>query len=45
VLVAGGIRDLAGLERLQETGVAGVVVGEPLLSGALDFPAALLAVA
>jgi len=45
VLVAGGIRDLAGLERLQETGVAGVVVGEPLLSGALDFPAALQAVA
>jgi phosphoribosylformimino-5-aminoimidazole carboxamide ribotide isomerase len=45
VLVAGGIRDMAGLERLQETGVTGAIVGEPLLSGALDFPAALQAVA
>ncbi|HEY3072532.1 MAG TPA: HisA/HisF-related TIM barrel protein [Candidatus Limnocylindrales bacterium] len=45
VLVAGGVRDMAGLERLQETGVTGAIVGEPLLSGALDFPAALQAVA
>jgi phosphoribosylformimino-5-aminoimidazole carboxamide ribotide isomerase len=45
VLVAGGVQDLGGLERLQRTGVSGVIVGEPLLSGALDFPAALQAVA
>jgi phosphoribosylformimino-5-aminoimidazole carboxamide ribotide isomerase len=45
VLVAGGVKDLAGLERLQAAGATGVIVGEPLLSGALDFPAALQAVA
>jgi phosphoribosylformimino-5-aminoimidazole carboxamide ribotide isomerase len=45
VLVAGGVQDVGGLERLQRTGVSGVIIGEPLLSGALDFPAALQAVA
>lgn len=44
-LVAGGVRDLDGLRRLRETGVAGVLLGEALLSGAIDYPAALEATA
>jgi phosphoribosylformimino-5-aminoimidazole carboxamide ribotide isomerase len=45
ILVAGGIRDLDGLRRLRDTGVAGVILGEVLLSGAIDYPAALEAAA
>ena len=45
ILVAGGVRDLDGLRRLRDTGVAGVILGEALLSGAIDFPAALEAAA
>jgi phosphoribosylformimino-5-aminoimidazole carboxamide ribotide isomerase len=45
ILVAGGVRDLDGLQRLRDTGVAGVILGEALLSGAIDFPAALEAAA
>lgn len=45
VLVAGGARDLDGLRRLRDTGVAGVILGEALLSGAIDYPAALEAAA
>ena len=45
VLVAGGVVDLDGLQRLRDTGVAGVILGEVLLSGAIDFPAALEAAA
>jgi phosphoribosylformimino-5-aminoimidazole carboxamide ribotide isomerase len=41
LLVAGGVRELDGLRRLGETGVAGVILGEALLSGAIDLPAAL----
>ena len=44
-IVAGGVRDLDGLRRLRETGVAGVLLGEALLSGAIDYPAALEAAA
>jgi phosphoribosylformimino-5-aminoimidazole carboxamide ribotide isomerase len=44
-LVAGGVRDLDGLRRLRDTGVAGVILGEALLSGAIDYPAALEAAA
>jgi phosphoribosylformimino-5-aminoimidazole carboxamide ribotide isomerase len=44
-LMAGGVRDLDGLRRLRDTGVAGVILGEALLSGAIDFPAALEAAA
>ncbi len=44
-LVAGGIRDLDGLRRLRDTGVAGVLLGEALLSGAIDYPAAVEAAA
>jgi phosphoribosylformimino-5-aminoimidazole carboxamide ribotide isomerase len=45
ILVAGGVRDLDGLRRLRDTGVAGVILGEALLTGAIDFPAALEAAA
>jgi phosphoribosylformimino-5-aminoimidazole carboxamide ribotide isomerase len=45
ILVAGGIRDLDGLRRLRETGAAGVILGEALLSGLIDLPAALEAAA
>jgi phosphoribosylformimino-5-aminoimidazole carboxamide ribotide isomerase len=41
VLVAGGISDLAGLELLRDAGVTGVILGEALLSGAIDFSRAL----
>jgi phosphoribosylformimino-5-aminoimidazole carboxamide ribotide isomerase len=45
VLVAGGVRDLDGIRRLRDTGVAGVILGEALLSGAIDLTAALEAAA
>jgi phosphoribosylformimino-5-aminoimidazole carboxamide ribotide isomerase len=45
VLVAGGVRDLDGLRRLRDTGVAGVILGEAVLSGAIDLSAALEAAA
>jgi len=45
VLVAGGITDLAGIRRLRDAGVAGIILGEVLLSGRIDFPAAMEAAA
>ena len=45
VLVAGGIVDLAGIRRLRDAGVAGVVLGEALLTGRIEYPAALEAAA
>jgi phosphoribosylformimino-5-aminoimidazole carboxamide ribotide isomerase len=45
VLVAGGVPDLAGIGRLRDAGVSGVILGETLLSGAIDYPAALKAAA
>jgi phosphoribosylformimino-5-aminoimidazole carboxamide ribotide isomerase len=45
ILVAGGIADLDALRRLRDTGVAGVILGEVLLSGAIDYPAAVEAAA
>ena len=45
ILVAGGVRDLDGLRRLRDTGVSGVILGEALFSGAIDYPAALEAAA
>lgn len=41
VLVAGGVHDVVGLRRLRDAGVAGVILGEVLLSGALDYRAAV----
>ena len=45
ILVAGGVHDLDALRRLRDTGVAGVILGEVLLSGAIDYQAALEAAA
>jgi phosphoribosylformimino-5-aminoimidazole carboxamide ribotide isomerase len=45
ILVAGGTTDVETVRRLRDAGVAGVIVGEALLSGQLDFPAALEAAA
>jgi phosphoribosylformimino-5-aminoimidazole carboxamide ribonucleotide (ProFAR) isomerase len=41
VLVAGGITDLAGIRRLRDAGVTGILLGEVLLSGRIDYPAAM----
>ncbi|MBI2776780.1 MAG: hypothetical protein HYX57_05915 [Chloroflexi bacterium] len=45
LVVAGGVRDLHGIRRLREAGVAGIILGEALLSGAIDYTAALEAAA
>jgi phosphoribosylformimino-5-aminoimidazole carboxamide ribotide isomerase len=45
ILVAGGITDLAGISRLRDAGVAGLILGEVLLSGAIDLSRALEAAA
>ena len=45
ILVAGGVTDLASIRRLRSAGLSGVILGEALLSGAVDFPAALEAAA
>ena len=41
LLVAGGIRDTAGIRRLRDAGMTGIILGEALLSGAIDYHAAL----
>lgn len=41
ILVAGGATDLDGIRRLRDAGVSGVILGEALLSGSIDFPRAL----
>jgi phosphoribosylformimino-5-aminoimidazole carboxamide ribotide isomerase len=45
VLVAGGATDLDGVRRLRDAGVAALILGEALLSGAIEFPRALEAAA
>ncbi|MGZ6339792.1 MAG: 1-(5-phosphoribosyl)-5-[(5-phosphoribosylamino)methylideneamino]imidazole-4-carboxamide isomerase [Candidatus Limnocylindrales bacterium] len=45
ILVAGGIADLDGIRHLRDAGISGVILGEPLLSGAIAFPDALEAAA
>ena len=45
VLMAGGASDAVGLRRLRDAGVSGVILGEALLSGALDYPTAVSAAA
>jgi len=45
LLVAGGISDLDGVRRLRDVGVTGIILGEALLSGALDYAAAVEAAA
>lgn len=44
-LVAGGVTDLDGIRRLRDIGVTGIILGQVLLSGAIDFTAALEAAA
>jgi phosphoribosylformimino-5-aminoimidazole carboxamide ribotide isomerase len=45
IVVAGGVHDLDGLRRLRDTGASGVILGEALFTGALDYPEALEAAA
>jgi phosphoribosylformimino-5-aminoimidazole carboxamide ribotide isomerase len=45
ILVAGGVSSLAAIARMRDLGVHGIIVGEPLYSGALDLTAALEAAA
>lgn len=45
VLVAGGVVDLAGIRRLRDAGAAGIILGEALLSGRIEYPAAMEAAA
>ncbi|HET9682042.1 MAG TPA: HisA/HisF-related TIM barrel protein [Candidatus Limnocylindrales bacterium] len=45
LLAAGGARDLDAVRRLRDAGVAGIILGEALLSGAIDYVAAREAVA
>jgi phosphoribosylformimino-5-aminoimidazole carboxamide ribotide isomerase len=45
VLVAGGVVDLAGIRRLRDAGAAGVVLGEALLTGRIEYPTAMEAAA
>jgi phosphoribosylformimino-5-aminoimidazole carboxamide ribotide isomerase len=45
ILVAGGIPDLATITRLRDAGIAAVILGEPLLTGSIELPAALEAAA
>ena len=37
LLVAGGVGDVEGIRRVRETGAAGIILGEALLSGAIDY--------
>jgi phosphoribosylformimino-5-aminoimidazole carboxamide ribotide isomerase len=45
VLVAGGVSDLDGVRRLRDAGVTALILGEAILSGAIDLPLALEAAA
>ena len=45
VLVAGGAADVDSIRHLRDAGVAGVILGEALLSGSIDFAAAMEAAA
>ena len=40
LLVAGGVSDVAGIARVRDSGAAGIILGEPLLSGAIDYQTA-----
>ena len=45
VVIAGGVTDLAGIRRLRDAGVTGILLGEGLLSGRIEYPAAMEAAA
>jgi phosphoribosylformimino-5-aminoimidazole carboxamide ribotide isomerase len=40
LVVAGGTADLAGIRRVRDSGAAGIILGEALLSGAIDYQTA-----
>jgi phosphoribosylformimino-5-aminoimidazole carboxamide ribotide isomerase len=40
LLVAGGVSDLDGVRRVRDSGAAGIILGEALLSGAIDYRSA-----
>jgi phosphoribosylformimino-5-aminoimidazole carboxamide ribotide isomerase len=44
-LVAGGATDVEGIRRLRDLGVKGIILGQALLSGAIEYSAALEAAA
>jgi phosphoribosylformimino-5-aminoimidazole carboxamide ribotide isomerase len=41
VLVAGGVTDVEGIRRLRDAGAAGLILGEPLLTGAIELARAV----
>jgi phosphoribosylformimino-5-aminoimidazole carboxamide ribotide isomerase len=41
LFVAGGSLDIDAIKSLRDAGIAGIILGEPLLSGAVDFAKAL----
>jgi len=41
LLVAGGADDLGALRRVRDAGATGIILGRALLSGAIDYPAAV----
>jgi phosphoribosylformimino-5-aminoimidazole carboxamide ribonucleotide (ProFAR) isomerase len=45
IFIAGGSVDLDSIRGLRDASIAGIILGEPLLSGALDFAKALEAAA
>ncbi len=40
LVVAGGVTDLDGLRRVRDAGAAGIILGDALLSGAIDYQTA-----
>jgi phosphoribosylformimino-5-aminoimidazole carboxamide ribonucleotide (ProFAR) isomerase len=40
LLVAGGVTDVEGIRRVRDSGAAGIILGEALLSGAIDYQSA-----
>jgi phosphoribosylformimino-5-aminoimidazole carboxamide ribotide isomerase len=40
LLVAGGVSDVDGVRRVRDAGAAGIILGEALLSGAIDYQTA-----
>jgi phosphoribosylformimino-5-aminoimidazole carboxamide ribonucleotide (ProFAR) isomerase len=45
LFVAGGSVDIEAIKGLRDAGIAGIILGAPLLSGAIDFVKALEAAA
>ena len=37
LVVAGGVHDVAGIRRVRDAGATGIILGEALLSGAIDY--------